>query len=322
MINPAQLVLLSCALSAAATYFLIGYLREHHIGQPIREEGNQAHLKKQGTPTMGGLAFIPVALILSLLVNGVHYASILLLIGTVGFGAIGFLDDYEKVRKAQNEGLTPRQKLILQAALAVVMVCIVYFSDPSTAVQRIPLFNWKWNLGFLWIPLLAFVVVGTVNAVNLTDGLDGLLTGVSIPVFLTIGLISVTHVLAGAPVFQVFQSAMIFMGALAGYLFFNANPASIMMGDTGSMAIGGAITAMMLALNESLFLVILGGVYVIEALSVIIQVAYFKKTGGKRIFLMSPLHHHYELKGFAEQKVTAAFSLISMILCLITLSIM
>ncbi|MDY3051847.1 MAG: phospho-N-acetylmuramoyl-pentapeptide-transferase [Ndongobacter sp.] len=318
MINPAQLVLLACALSAAATYFLIGYLREHHIGQPIRKEGNQEHLKKQGTPTMGGLAFIPVALILTLIVNGFHYASILLLIGTVGFGAIGFLDDYEKVRKAQNEGLTPRQKLILQAALAVVMVCIVYFADPSTAVQRIPLFNWKWNLGFLWIPLLAFVVVGTVNAVNLTDGLDGLLTGVTIPVFLTIGLISVTHVLSGTPVFQ---SAMIFAGALAGYLFFNANPASIMMGDTGSMAIGGAITAMMLSLNVSLFLVILGGVYVMEALSVIIQVAYFRKTGGKRIFLMSPIHHHFELKGFAEQKVTAAFSLVSMILCLITLSI-
>lgn len=318
IVNPILLVILSTLVSCVAVAWLIRYLRGHHIGQPIREEGNREHLKKAGTPTMGGLAFLTVAIVFILCTAGFTHETVTLLIGVVGFGAIGFLDDYEKVKKKENEGLTPRQKLILQTALALAMVLVVYFSDPRVATQRIPFFNFQWNFGIFWIPILMFIVVGTVNAVNLTDGLDGLLTGVSLPVFGTIAMISVLpHVLNPT----VATEALVFLGALMGFLFFNSNPASVMMGDTGSMGIGGAVTAMMLSLNLSIFLVILGGIYVAETLSVMIQVAYFKRTGGKRIFLMSPIHHHFELKGYAEQKVTVAFSLVSALLCLLTLAI-
>lgn len=310
--------LLAAFLSATATYFWIRFSRKESLGQEIREEGNKAHYKKKGTPTMGGVAFTAVFLLLLLFFGKGNVATLLIALCTLGFGAIGFLDDWEKVKKRESEGLTPRQKLLLQFAFAAVLLAVNYFFFPAMATQTIPFFGWQWKIGLLSIPLLAFIMVGTVNAVNLTDGLDGLCAGVSLPVFFTIAFLS--H-LTVANEDGVATAAMLFAGVLVGFLFFNSHPASLFMGDTGSMAIGGALSAMLMVTNRLPFLLVLGGIYFVEALSVIIQVAYFKRTGGKRIFLMSPIHHHFELKGYPEEKVTVAFSLVSILLCLLTVRV-
>lgn len=310
---------LAALFSGLGTYFWIRFSRKKAIGQPIREEGNKAHYKKAGTPTMGGIVFTLVSLFLLLVFTGFRPESLFLLLGTLGFALIGFLDDYEKVKQKQNEGLTPRQKLYLQFGLSFILVSLAFLVNGDLARQKIPFFNVTLDLGFFWVPILMFVVVGSVNAVNLTDGLDGLCTGVSIPIFLALALAALIYPYVVSNV--IYYYAMIFAGALVGYLFFNAHPASVMMGDTGSMAIGGAIVSLLLLYNRLLFMVVLGGVYLMEALSVIIQVTYFKRTGGKRIFKMSPIHHHFELSGYPEEKITIAFSLVSLLLSLLTLAI-
>lgn len=310
---------LAALFSGLGTYFWIRFSRKKAIGQPIREEGNKAHYKKAGTPTMGGIVFILVSLVLLFVFTGFRPESLFLLLGTLGFALIGFLDDYEKVKQKQNEGLTPRQKLYLQFGLSFILVSLAFLVNRDLARQKIPFFNITLDLGFFWVPILMFVVVGSVNAVNLTDGLDGLCTGVSIPIFLALALAALIYPYAVSNV--IYYYALIFAGALVGYLFFNAHPASVMMGDTGSMAIGGAIVSLLLLYNRLLFMVVLGGVYLMEALSVIIQVTYFKRTGGKRIFKMSPIHHHFELSGYPEEKITIAFSLVSLLLSLLTLAI-
>lgn len=310
--------LISIILSALATGIWIKISKKENIGQPIRKEGNKEHMKKEGTPTMGGLPFSLLFIILIFIFTGFNRHSIIIALSVFLFGGIGFLDDLEKVRMKENEGLTPRQKLILQFAFGGILVIYAYITNPEMSAQIIPFFNWSWNLSILWIPVLAFIIVGTVNAVNLTDGLDGLCSGVSLPVFLALSFLAFITMPTDI---GVSRSAIIFFGLLVGFLFFNSHPASIFMGDTGSMAIGGAICGILLVLNRLPFLLIIGGIYLIEALSVIIQVAYFKRTGGKRIFLMSPIHHHYELKGYKEEKVTAAFSIISIILSIITILI-
>ena len=310
---------LATLFSGLGTYFWIRFSRKKAIGQPIREEGNKAHYKKAGTPTMGGIVFTLVSLVLVFVFTGFRPESLFLLLGTLGFALIGFLDDYEKVKQKQNEGLTPRQKLYLQFGLSFILVSLAFLVNGDLARQKIPFFNVTLDLGFFWVPILMFVVVGSVNAVNLTDGLDGLCTGVSIPIFLALALAALIYPYAVSNV--IYYYALIFAGALVGYLFFNAHPASVMMGDTGSMAIGGAIVSLLLLYNRLLFMVVLGGVYLMEALSVIIQVTYFKRTGGKRIFKMSPIHHHFELSGYPEEKITIAFSLVSLLLSLLTLAI-
>lgn len=314
IVQIALMICIAAICSVIGTGLWIRVLKKGSIGQPIRKEGNKEHYKKQGTPTMGGIAFTAIAVILSFIVNGFNYVNIIFAIGTVGFSAIGFIDDYEKVKKKENEGLTPKQKLVLQFAFAFVLVGIIYFNNPMVGMQEIPFFKWHWDLGVLWLPLLAFVVVGSVNATNLTDGLDGLVAGVTFPIFIAIAILaSVSHSS------DIVKIAGIFAGVLLGYLFYNANPASVMMGDVGSMALGGAVVTLLLLLNNLLYIIVLGGIYFIEALSVIIQVAYFKKTGGKRIFLMSPIHHHYELKGYKEQKVAVSFILVSFLLSCLTI---
>ncbi len=318
--HPGLLVFfLATLFSGLGTYFWIRFSRKESIGQPIREEGNKAHYKKAGTPTMGGIVFTLVSLILLFIFTGFRLESLFLLLGTLGFALIGFLDDYEKVKQKQNEGLTPRQKLYLQFGLSFILVILAFLTNGDLSRQKIPFFNVTLDLGFFWVPILMFVVVGSVNAVNLTDGLDGLCTGVSIPVFFVLALAALIYPYAVCNV--IYYYALIFAGALVGYLFFNAHPASVMMGDTGSMAIGGAIVSLLLLYNRLLFMVVLGGVYLMEALSVIIQVTYFKRTGGKRIFKMSPIHHHFELSGYPEEKITVAFSLVSLLLSLLTLAI-
>ncbi len=308
--------LVAIFISIPATSAWIYYSKQESLGQEIREEGNKAHYKKQGTPTMGGVAFTLVFLLLLFLCAGFSKWTLIIAAGTLGFGGIGFLDDLQKVRKHESEGLTPRQKLILQFVFSALLIMVVYLIDPSVGTQKIPLIGINLHLSVLWIPVLAFIMVGTVNAVNLTDGLDGLCGGVSIPVFLTIALLAINNPFGGA-VPEI--AAVLFAGVLVGFLFYNSHPAALFMGDTGSMAIGGALTAILLVMNRMPYLLILGGVYLVEALSVMIQVAYFKRTGGKRIFLMSPIHHHFELKGYAEEKVTAAFTLVSLGLCLLAI---
>lgn len=311
-------IILSIILSALSTFAWIKISEREKIGQPIRKEGNQEHMKKQGTPTMGGLAFSLLFLILLLIFSGINRDSIIIGLSVIFFGTIGFLDDARKVRMKENEGLTPRQKLILQFALAGFLLIYAYFTEDKIGEQIIPFFNFRLKWGLAFLPILAVIIVGTVNAVNLTDGLDGLCSGVSIPVFLSLAFLAFME---GGEGTTAALASLIFAAVLLGFLFFNSHPASIFMGDTGSMAIGGGVCGILLVMNRLPFLMILGGIYFIEALSVIIQVAYFKRTGGKRIFLMSPIHHHFELKGYPEEKVTAAFTIISILLGLLTILI-
>lgn len=305
------ILIISIICSLAATKILIPILQKNKIGQPIREEGNKEHYAKAGTPTMGGLAFVTVYILLNAIFVGFGFDTLIVILSTILYGFIGFIDDYAKIKKAENLGLTERQKLVLQVLFAFVIVVVSYVVKGNLGYLLIPFFNVNLNLGILVIPVLMFVFVGTTNAVNLTDGIDGLLASISIPVFF--GIFMIANSRSG----DISISALIFAGVLIGYLGFNSNPASIFMGDTGSMAIGGALTAMMMLMNLSLFLVIIGGIYMAEALSVMLQVASVKLRK-KRIFLMSPFHHHYELKGYKEPKIVANFMIVSIILTALT----
>lgn len=294
---------------------IIPLLRRLKIGQSIREEGPQSHLKKSGTPTMGGI-IIFIALIITLTTSGMLNKDIkdiyVLILATFGFGMIGFVDDYIKVVKRRNLGLKAYQKLIGQIVLAVLLA--MYQSSTSVLGTKliVPfLANQYLDLGILYIPFIAFVVVGTVNSVNLTDGLDGLASGVTLIILSFFGLIALNW---GMGSISIFSTAL--AGACLGFLVHNAHPAKVFMGDTGSMGLGGAVSAIAILLNLPLVIPIVGGIYFIEALSVIIQVTSFKLTG-KRVFLMSPLHHHYEQKGWKETKVVAVFWAITVVLCLI-----
>ncbi|MFM1525003.1 MULTISPECIES: phospho-N-acetylmuramoyl-pentapeptide-transferase [Helcococcus] len=309
------LMMLSIVLSTVLVWALIPILRKMKVGQSIREEGNKEHYKKAGTPTMGGIAFVSAFLIISLAF--IYNLNVLFVVlGTLFFGLIGFIDDFEKIVKKHNLGLNEKQKLILQFGISFILILLMYvLLDTKMYMLKIPFITDGVNISVLVIPILIFIMVGTVNAVNLTDGLDGLLSSVSIPVYIGIYFLArVSHP-------NVAASALIFAGVLLGFLVFNSNPCSIMMGDTGSMAIGGSIVVMMFIINKPIYLIFIGGIYLIEALSVIIQVAYFKKTGGKRIFRMSPIHHHFELGGHKETKIVASFMVVSILLTLFTLYI-
>lgn len=291
---------------------IIPMLKKFKIGQSIREEGPKSHLSKSGTPTMGG-AIIFAALIITVISTGqLNNDMYILILSTFGFGMIGFLDDYIKVVKTRNLGLRAYQKLIIQIILAVILA--IYQSNTSILGTKliIPFVRHEYlDLGILYIPFIVFVVVGTVNSVNLTDGLDGLASGVTLIVLSFFGLVSLNW---GMDSITIFSTAL--AGACLGFLIHNAHPAKIFMGDTGSMALGGAISAIAIMLNLPLILPIVGGIYFVETLSVIIQVISFKLTG-KRVFLMSPLHHHFEHKGWKETKIVSVFWIATVILCLI-----
>lgn len=291
---------------------IIPLLRRLKIGQSIREEGPKSHLKKSGTPTMGGIIIFLSLLITLTTSNMLNKDMYVLILATFGFGMIGFVDDYIKVVKRRNLGLKAYQKLIGQIVLAVLLA--MYQSSTSVLGTKliVPfLTNQYLDLGIFYIPFIAFVVVGTVNSVNLTDGLDGLASGVTLIVLSFFGLIALNW---GMGSISIFSTAL--AGACLGFLVHNAHPAKVFMGDTGSMGLGGAVSAIAILLNLPLVIPIVGGIYFIEALSVIIQVTSFKLTG-KRVFLMSPLHHHYEQKGWKETKVVAVFWSITVILCLV-----
>ena len=286
---------------------LIPYLHKLKFGQSIRECGPASHMKKSGTPTMGGLMML-AALVLALLWGSFTPHIIIALVLTWGHALIGFLDDYIKVVMKRNLGLTAKQKFLLQFILAG---AYVYFAE--THLQNtslwIPLVNMNLDFGWAYYALAFILLVGTTNAVNLTDGLDGLVSFVSIPVTLAFAFIAFMQGMLDVSGF-----ALGLTGACLGFLLFNRHPAQVFMGDTGSLALGGGIAALALLTHTELLLVIIGGVYVAEAMSVIIQVTYFRLTGGKRIFRMSPLHHHYELGGWNEVKVVRVFTLVSLLL--------
>ena len=310
-------VLVSFALSAIMGPVIIPVLRNLKMGQTEREEGVKEHLKKAGTPTMGGVIILLSILITSLLYIRSNPQIIPVLFVTIGFGLIGFLDDYLKVVMKRSDGLFPKQKMALQIVVTAIFAYYLVKVAGISLKMLVPFSGGRYlDLGWLAIPVLFFAVIGTVNGVNFTDGLDGLASSVTVLVatFFTvvaIGTKSEIEPVTGAVV-----------GALLGFLLFNVYPASVFMGDTGSLALGGFVASAAYMLQMPLFIIIVGLIYLVEVLSVIIQVTYFKKTGGKRIFKMAPIHHHFELCGWSETRVVAVFSIITALLCMVALMAM
>ncbi len=293
---------------------LIPWLHRLKFGQQILEDGPTWHKNKSGTPTMGGIMFIAgiaVSGIIAILVD-FDVKLVTMLLVSLGFGAIGFIDDYVKVVKKRNLGLTASQKFILQALLAVIYIFVLKFTGNLTSEIVIPFVSKTLSMPWwLYIVFILFVVTGTVNAVNLTDGLDGLATSITIVVTLFFGLTGIIFADSPTALF-----ALSVMGGCIGFLFFNKYPAKVFMGDTGSLFLGGAISVMAVGLQMPLILVIVGFVYLFETLSVILQVASFKLTG-KRIFKMSPIHHHFEMCGWKEVKIVCVFTAVTVVLCVI-----
>lgn len=292
----------------------IPMLRRLKFGQSIREEGPQSHMKKAGTPTMGGILFL-LSIIVTTIICGLLFdvfttQTVVLLLVFVGFGIIGFLDDGIKVIFKRNLGLTSLQKLIGQIVIAIAAFLLLRLGTFDTAIA-IPFTEWQFDLGVMYIGFLIFWLVGFSNAVNLTDGLDGLVAGTASIAFAAFGVLALFNEQADIALF-----AFAVTGALLGFLIFNANPAKVFMGDTGSLALGGALAMLSVLVKQELLLLLIGLVFVIETLSVILQVGSFKLRK-KRIFKMSPIHHHFELSGWSEWKVVLVFWSTGLIMALI-----
>lgn len=311
-VTPSLLALIfGFASSAILGPRIIPLLRKLKIGQSIREDGPASHLSKSGTPTMGGIIFI-TGFLIALIISGIVNSKILaIVISTLGFGLVGYLDDYIKVVKKRNLGLRAYQKILGQAAVTAFLIFYYMNYIHTDSHIIVPFLKTSINLGILTVPFLVFVIVGTVNAVNLTDGLDGLATGLSIIVFSAFAYITYK-----AGYTDISGATLGLVGALAGFLIYNYNPARIFMGDTGSLALGGALSAIAVISGTPLFIPIIGGIFFAETLSVMIQVGYFKLTK-KRFFRMAPLHHHYEQKGWREIKVVYVFWGVTLVLGII-----
>lgn len=307
-------ILLAFIITAVLGPIVIPFLRKLKVGNTEREE-LESHQVKNGTPTMGGIMILIAVSVTSLLFVKDYPKIIPILFLTVGFGLIGFLDDYLKVVLRRSDGLLAWQKMLLQIVVTTVFaVYLVKFTDVSLTML-IPFSGGKYlDLGWVAIPLMYFAVIGTVNGVNFTDGLDGLASSVTVlvAVFFTVAAVGMNSGIE--PV------TCAVVGALLGFLLFNVYPASVFMGDTGSLALGGFVAATAYMLQMPLFIPIVGLIYLVEVLSVIIQVGYFKLTHGKRIFRMAPIHHHFELGGWSETRVVAVFSIVTALLCLIGLA--
>lgn len=307
-------VLLAFAISVVLGPVIIPYLRRLKMGQTERVEGVQSHLKKAGTPTMGGIIFLIATVVTSLFYVKDYPKIIPVLFLTLGFGIIGFLDDYLKVVLKRSDGLMPGQKMACQILVTGVFAFYLMRFTDVALTMKIPFFpGHEVDFGFLTIPILFIAVIGTVNGVNFTDGLDGLASSVTIMVATFFSVIAIGTKSGIEPI------TCAVVGALMGFLLFNVYPAKIFMGDTGSLALGGFVAGTAYMLQMPLFLIIVGLIYVVEVLSVMIQVTYFKATHGKRFFKMAPIHHHFELCGWSETRVVAVFSVITAILCLIAL---
>lgn len=294
---------------------LIPILHRMKYGQSIREEGPKAHMKKQGTPTIGGLIFIISTFIVTILysvfyVKTLKNDAVIILLIFLAFGFVGFLDDYLKIRRKKNLGLRAYQKMIL--LMFITFVIYVFSKNTLGTNLYIPILNVNINLYYLYLPFLFIYFTGVTNAVNLTDGLDGLATTVTIIVLIFLFLISFVFGKVDIGIF-----AFILIGSLMAFLIFNVNPARVFMGDTGSLALGGAVAAISFLLGIELVLVLAGIIYVIEALSVIIQVVVYKFTR-KRVFKMAPIHHHFEHLGWSENKIVYVFGAITLIACIIS----
>ncbi len=290
---------------------LLPYLIRLKFGQEIRNDGPQSHLSKQGTPTMGGVIFLSTLIVTTLFFLNGDSDILAILLLTIGYGVIGFIDDYIKVVKKRSLGLKAMQKIVGQLIITTMFLYYLLVTKENLGAIYIPFGNGNvLDLGILYFPFFYIVMIGTVNSVNLTDGLDGLASGVSILVSIFFGFAALT---LNSNLYIV---CWILGGALSAFLLFNSNPAKIFMGDTGSLALGGFIAGVSITLGLELFILIVGIVYVVESLSVIIQVTYFKKTGGKRIFKMAPFHHHLELSGYKEQKIVQTFYILTGIACL------
>ena len=306
-------VLISFGISAVACPVLIPFLKKIKFGQQVREDGPQAHLKKQGTPTMGGIAFLFSVMLTSLFFMKSYPQIIPILFMTVGFGFVGFLDDYIKVVRKHSEGLNPKQKMAAQFVITAIFCFYMMKYSGGGTVIHIPFLHTDWDMGWLYIPMVFLVVLGTDNGVNFTDGLDGLCTSVTIIVATFFTVVAMTTVSEIVPI----TGAVV--GALLGFLLFNVYPAQVFMGDTGSLALGGFVASTALVLQNPLIILLVGFIYLIEVISVMIQVVYFKKTHGKRFFRMAPIHHHFELGGWSETRVVAVFTTVTALLCLIAL---
>ncbi|WP_373214643.1 phospho-N-acetylmuramoyl-pentapeptide-transferase [Peptostreptococcus anaerobius] len=305
-------VLMSYILVMVMGPFLIPVLHKMKFGQTVRDDGPQSHLKKNGTPTMGGVMFMVAITAVTLLRAGINANVLMALLCMLGFGLIGLMDDLVKIKMTRSLGLTAKQKILLQVILAFAVSYYQYKVVGDGSQFIVPFVQAEINIGIAYIPFMMIVVLGTVNAVNLTDGLDGLASGITaiVALFFTIfAFIVVQNV-------EISQFAAATLGACIGFMWFNVNPAKVFMGDNGSMALGGAVTAFALFTNSALLIPIVGGIYFAEALSVIIQVLYFKKTR-KRVFKMAPLHHHYEQCGWPETKVVFIFWLVAALLAII-----
>ncbi len=306
-------VIVAFLLNTVLSPYLIPVLRKLKFGQNVRDDGPQGHLKKAGTPTMGGIIILSSIVLTSLLFiyDNKELQSVLFV--TLGFGIVGFLDDYIKVVKKRSLGLTAVQKLLGQLIVTIVFAfMLTYYIELDTSIL-IPFSNGHYlDLGILYYPFLLCGVLGVVNAVNLTDGVDGLAASVTVLIATFFAVVAWAFNSGAAP----FAAAT--AGSLLGFLLFNSYPAKVFMGDTGSLALGGFVAAIAFLLKMPLFILIVGVIYVIENLSVIIQVLYFKKTK-KRIFKMAPIHHHFELSGWEETKVVSVFAIITAIMCLIGL---
>ena len=307
--------LVGCVLSGGLGYLLLPVLHALKAGQSIREIGPTWHNKKAGTPMMGGLMFV-LAAVICLLCNipfVTDYSVYFVLLLALSFGAVGFVDDFTKLKKKQNEGLTSMQKLLLQLAVSALFLYIMYRNGSLSCALYIPFVDVSFQVHpLLYIFFAMFVMLGCDNAVNLTDGVDGLCGSVTIPVMI--------FFTAAAVAMGKFDLALLpasLTGALIAYLFYNWHPAKVFMGDTGSLFLGGAVCALAFALDMPLVLILVGFIYICETVSVIMQVTYFKLTHGKRIFKMTPIHHHFEMCGWKEVKIVLVFTAITAVMCLL-----
>ena len=313
LISAVYTILIAFVVNIVLCPLIIPHLVRLKFGQNVRSDGPQTHLKKSGTPTMGGIIILLSFVIASIWFIQVSHQILILILVTIGYGLIGFADDYIKVVKKRSMGLTAKQKILAQCVVTALFVTYLHLNDAASYSSIfIPFTNeLQWNMGILFLPFVFIFMIGSVNSVNLTDGLDGLASGITVLVstfllFIAWAMDSSLVPIAGAAV-----------GSLLGFLLFNSYPAKVFMGDTGSLALGGFVAATAILLHVPLFFILVGFIYVLEALSVIIQVGYFKLTNGKRFFKMAPLHHHFEQSGWTETKVVTLFYIVTAILCLV-----
>lgn len=323
LLFPITALFAAWVLGALLTKQLIPFLEKKQFRQFVRDEGPQSHLKKTGTPSMGGLAIITASCLCGLIVAAATQRLTIQLIAVIAmilFGAMGFMDDYEKAVKKNNLGLSPKQKIVIQLGFSLAFGIFAMFFSGGSAIEGtaiwIPVVDATVDLGIFYVPFVIFVMVAFSNAVNLTDGLDGLASGITALVAFFMVIAGISFGYADMPV--LFGAVA---GGCLGFLLFNKNPAKIFMGDTGSMALGGVLSAGAVIMKLEFLLGVAGLIYVIEALSVVIQVTYFKKTK-KRIFKMAPIHHHFELCGMSEKKVVIMFWGFTTLCCLLAIALM